>query len=86
VKPVNRSVYGIDEVDAPMTGSAMVEYSFGLPPEPLTNTPATAGKDPHDVLRTLDSAQEQSFRFFKDGVVAPFCSGPCAGPDLAGPN
>ncbi len=75
--PVNRSVWGIEEAEGPLTGSAMVEFDFGLPEAPKTNTPPTEGDDPHDAVRVLDAAYDQSNEFFRTGVIAPYCDGPC---------
>ena len=62
-------------------GSAMVEYDFGLPPSPTTNVPPTGpdNSDPHDKLRVLQSAQAQSDKFFREGIVTDFCGGACKG-------
>jgi hypothetical protein len=81
LKPVNREVFGIDDADGPLTGAAMVEYSFGLPPAPLGNYPpdATSGEDPHGKVRVLEPSYQQQDKFFREGVIAPFCSGPCGG-------
>lgn len=79
LKPVNRSVFQITEADAPFTGSGLVEFSFGLPDAPITNTPPTGPEDddPHDKVRVLDSAQEQTDVFLLTGMVEAFCSGAC---------
>jgi hypothetical protein len=79
LKPLNRDVFGIDGADGPISGSAMVEYSFGLPPAPLQNYPPQGSDDddPHDKVRGLDPSYEQSDKFFRDGVIVPFCDGPC---------
>jgi hypothetical protein len=53
VKPVNRTIFGIDEVDAPVTGSGLVEYDFGLPPEPTANVTDREGSDPHGAGQVL---------------------------------
>lgn len=77
LKPVNRSVYGIEEADGPFTGSGMVEYDFGLPEAPKTNTPPYEGADPHDDVRKLDASYDQSNEFFRTGVITTYCTGPC---------
>ncbi len=81
VSPVNRSIFGLDEQPPPIMGSAMVEYDFGLPPSPTTNVPPTGpdNSDPHDKLRVLQSAQAQSDKFFREGIVTDFCGGACKG-------
>ncbi len=77
LKPVNRTIWGIPEVDAPYKGSAMIEYDFGLPPEPITNVPMTAGQDPHAEIRTVPSAGQTLNDFLRTGVAEANCSGPC---------
>jgi hypothetical protein len=77
--PVNRPVWGIEEASAPFEGSAMVEFGFGLPELPKTNTPTLENPDddPHDKVRVLGAAFDQTDRFFRDGVVDAYCDGPC---------
>jgi hypothetical protein len=79
LKPLNRDVFGVEGRDGPFTGSGMVEYSFGLPPSPLANYPpdATSGDDPHGKPRKLEPSYLQQDKFFRDGIIAPFCDGPC---------
>jgi hypothetical protein len=79
LRPLNRDVFGIDGKDGPFTGSAMVEYSFGLPPSPLANYPPddTNGDDPHGKPRKLEPSYQQQDKFFREGIIAPFCDGPC---------
>jgi hypothetical protein len=60
----------------------MVEFNFGLLEVPKTNTPPTGplypgSDDPHDKVRKLDAAYDQSDEFFRTGIVKPFCVGPC---------
>ncbi len=78
LKPVNRELYGIPDIDGPVTdGSVVVEYDFGLAPAPLTNIPATDGTDPHGEVRFLQPAMDQQNEFFKNGDIKAFCDGPC---------
>jgi hypothetical protein len=79
VKPLNRSVWGLEEVSAPVRGSGMVEYSFGLPDAPKTNIPpdGPGSDDPHDKLRSLPFAQDQVDEFFRGGTIAQFCKSAC---------
>ncbi|MFY0531818.1 hypothetical protein [Nannocystis pusilla] len=44
--PVNRSIWGLEEVEGSHSGSAMVEFDFGLPAEPTVNVPMKEGEDP----------------------------------------
>lgn len=75
--PVNRPLFGIEEVTGTVTGSAMIEIEFGVPEVPLTNTVPPEGPDPHTmvtspswVLPTLDA-------FFRTGAISTTCDGPC---------
>ena len=79
MKPVNRELFGIDDADAPFTGNGMTEWDFGLPPAPTTNVPMEAGDDPHDKVRQLQSAIDQSDTFLRTGVVENDCGGACTG-------
>jgi hypothetical protein len=77
--PVNRPIFGLPEVTGPQTGSTLVEFEFGLPKVPKTNIPPR-GKpedDPHDKVRVLRAAIEQSDKFFRQGITENFCDGPC---------
>jgi hypothetical protein len=75
--PTNRAIFGLDEREGPHAGSAMIEYSFGLAPEPTTNVPASDGEDPHGKPRRLPAAERSLDRFLRTGVVESFCDGPC---------
>jgi hypothetical protein len=79
LKPVNRTLYGIPDTDGPFMGSGIVEFSFGLPDSPKTNTPPMGADkdDPHDKVRVLQEAYDQSDEFFRNGDVKAYCMGPC---------
>lgn len=71
-----RDVFGLPAADTPLEGqSGIIEYDFALPPAPLTNTPMTAGCNPHD--RVLTPSFEQQDRFFRTGRIEWFCNGIC---------
>jgi hypothetical protein len=54
------------------------EYSFGLPPVPLTNVPMRQGMDPHGALSGVPAAINQASHFMLTGEVKSFCAnGPC---------
>jgi hypothetical protein len=77
-----REVWGLPVVSDSHMGSALVEYDFGLPPDPVCNLPQTACNDPHGRLRRLDSAREQIDLFLRTGEIANFCdNGICSYPD-----
>ncbi|MDC0667805.1 hypothetical protein [Nannocystis radixulma] len=75
--PVNRSIWGLEEVEGSHTGSAMVEFDFGLPPEPTTNVPLREGDDPHGGPRKLAAANASMNKFFREGIVETNCDGAC---------
>jgi hypothetical protein len=78
LNPLNRELFGIPGADGPLTsGSAVIEYDFGLAPAPTTNIPATDGTDPHGEVRTLKPAMDQADEFFRNGDIKAFCDGPC---------
>jgi hypothetical protein len=79
VKPANRPIFGVEEADAPITGSAITEFSFGLPPAPITDVPnhGPDGTDPHEKVRSLKAAIDQEDTFFRTGVVKQYCDGVC---------
>jgi hypothetical protein len=79
LKPVNRSIFGIEEAAGPFSGSGLVEFSFGLPEAPKTNTPPIGpeDKDPHDSVRVLDAAHSQTNDWFRTGMVVPYCVDTC---------
>jgi hypothetical protein len=77
IAPVNRTLYGIEEVEAPYVGSAMIEYGWGLPPEPIENVPMTEGEDPHGKLADSPEATLTVEQFLRTGVVETFCDGAC---------
>ncbi|MCA9702016.1 MAG: hypothetical protein KC431_31125, partial [Myxococcales bacterium] len=78
IAPANRpELFGIDVVDQPYAGSAMIEYSYGLPPEPIENVPITEGFDPHSALQDNPTAALAIEQFLRTGVVETFCDGVC---------
>jgi hypothetical protein len=80
MKPVVRHVFGLEEVDSPFMGSALVEWDFHLS-EPETNVPpdGPSSDDPHDKVRKLQASHDQTDTFLRTGVVdmAP-CLGVCS--------
>ena len=79
MKPVNRSVFSIPEADAPFMGNGMTEFDFGLPLAPTGNVPMLEGDDPHDEVRVLPSAINQTDTFLRTGVIQNYCGGACKG-------
>ena len=57
VDPFVRPLYGVSTATAPFKdSSAIVEFDYGLPPAPLTNTPPDSSKDPHEWPRRTPEA------------------------------
>ncbi len=78
------SVYGIEELAAPLQDrSVMIEYDFGLEPNPEGNEASTNGCDPHDRVRILTASYLQQDTFFRTGRVEWFCNGACGCSDGA---
>lgn len=77
VSPFNRKIWGLEEQVAPFSGSAIVEYDFGLPPAPVENIPMDKGEDPHDEVRVLKATMSQEHEFFLTGQIKQFCDGKC---------
>jgi hypothetical protein len=60
------------------TGSALFMWDSGSPPPPTTNTPPTAGNDPHGVPRAQPIVREQAAAFLLEGIVLNVCgTAPC---------
>lgn len=80
-----RTVFGFDAVASTESGSSLVEYDFGLPPDPVCNIPMSACDDPHGLLRKLPAAAEQLDTFLRTGKTINACpDGRCRFPELAG--
>ena len=81
-----RSLWGLEAISEAAPGqSAYVEYDFGLPEDPMCNTPQRLCDDPHGKLRKLTAARDQMDHFFRTGEIKNFCEGGnCSFPDLGG--
>lgn len=80
-----RDIWGLEKVTAPHDGSGIVEYDFGLPPDPIENLPQTACEDPHGKLRKLEEFRQQIDAFYRTGIIENFCTdGVCSFPDMSG--
>src|SRR5207237_24364 len=69
--------FGIPAIPSfPFDGSAMVVWDSGVPPPPITNTPPTAGSDPHGKPRSQATARQQKSEFLEaNGTVVDGCGG-----------
>jgi hypothetical protein len=80
-----RPIWGLETVPGPVQGSAIAEYAFGLPPEPVENIPLRECEDPHGKLRKLPEFQQQLDNFLRTGAIENFCAnGICSFPDMSG--
>ena len=82
ISPTNREVWGVESTAAPYSGNAMVEFDFGVPELPKTNEPPKGDKfpkdgDPHDKVRVLPAAVDQTTSWLREGVVKQMCDGAC---------
>lgn len=75
ISPAVRPVWGLEEVEAPHIGSALVEWDYGLE-EPFENVPPESG-DPHNRPRKDEAGMAQIGHFLATGEVLHFCDGPC---------
>jgi len=77
-QPVFDDYYGIERAKAPLVDrSVMVDYEFGLEPNPANNKPNGNGCDPHDRVRDLGPSYDQQDSFFRTGKIDWFCKGAC---------
>jgi hypothetical protein len=76
--PSVASPYGIVTATAPVSGSALVLWDFGIDLHAEYAVAAPATDNPvHEGLRKATSAQQQMLRFFQDGTVTDTCGGAC---------
>ena len=76
-RPNERQPFGdIPPLKPGSKGPALFVGDGGVPPPPLTNTPPTAGHDPHDTTpRTDPKFWHQMNAFFQSGKVITVCGG-----------
>jgi hypothetical protein len=75
--PANREVWGLETAQGSAEGVGMIEYDFGLPPEPIENVPMEEGEDPHGLVRRLPASVQTRAQFLANGTIETFCDGPC---------
>jgi len=77
--PAPRAIAGLDDVTGPYSGSALVEFDFGIDPLPSeTAQPSLDDTPAHDGVRHSPAGQEQIDRFFRpNGTIESTCDGPC---------
>ncbi|HIN85759.1 MAG TPA: hypothetical protein EYN06_04690 [Myxococcales bacterium] len=78
--PAPREVVGLENVESPHAGSALVEFDYGIP-APLPGrvaTPPEETNEVHDGVRNNPLGIEQIERFFNPaGRIEHTCDGPC---------
>lgn len=75
-----RDVWGVPELEAPFTGSALVEWYYpDGPVEPYESVPPDQSVDTHECPRREPAAHEQMDAFFTDGTIVQPCDGVCEG-------
>jgi hypothetical protein len=75
--PSVQPVFGLTEAPYPTTGSAYVEFDFGLPDNPDPSQPPPKASDTHEKPRRSLEAQDQLWHFLETGEVISVCDGPC---------
>ncbi|MBI2898487.1 MAG: hypothetical protein HYY06_33355 [Deltaproteobacteria bacterium] len=77
--PAPRQVAALEEVPAPLDGSAMVEFDFGVDPLPgIEAVPPEETNPVHEAVRRLDASMRQVDAFLRpDGRIEATCEGPC---------
>jgi hypothetical protein len=74
--PLNREIYGIPAHTGMHTGSAMLEFSFGLE-DPVENVPAAGTPDPHSRIGESPAAFVMAREWLETGATQNRCEGPC---------
>lgn len=74
--PLNREVFGVPTVTGAHTGSAMIEFSFGLR-EPLENVPPMGTPDPHSRIGESTPVFPMVLDWLSTGATRNRCDGPC---------
>jgi hypothetical protein len=78
VAPKARTVWGLDEVAAPIkTANAYQEIDYGVPARAKTNRPSAKETDTHGFPRKSKKIQDQGWHFLETGEIIATCDGPC---------
>jgi hypothetical protein len=73
-------MWGIPAIPStPFAGSALVQWDYGTPAPPITNTPNRAGSDPHGAGSANPGVLEEANQFLRtNGAFVDVCNGgPC---------
>ncbi|MCB9763721.1 MAG: hypothetical protein H6739_28385 [Alphaproteobacteria bacterium] len=80
IAPETRPIWGVEEAEAPFTGSAIVEWYYpDGAEEPVENLPPDHDADTHECPRREPAAHEQLRDFVETGVINQYCDGICEG-------
>lgn len=77
IAPLNREVFGLTETTGPINRAALLEVSFGLPPEAVTNISMPQSPNPHDMPLGTQRIRDIAQDFLETGVVTNACAGTC---------
>lgn len=76
--PGNQVLFQLEPVEGPIVGgNALLDYSYGLGPNPVENIPMEEGADPHDAVFFEPTAQASLYHFLITGESVSFCDGAC---------
>jgi hypothetical protein len=84
--PDTEPYWGLDPIEEfPFSGSALVVWDSGAEVPPTTNTPPSAGFDPHEDPRADPENRDQKFEFLWGGELEDVCGrGPCTAESVEG--
>jgi hypothetical protein len=78
IAPQAQPIWGVEEREAPFSGSAIVEWAYtDVAAMPIENLPPSVESDPHECPRREPEAQEQLAQFLLTGQVEQTCEGRC---------
>ena len=80
LRPEVAPISGLKEADAPLDGSALVEFSFGIPaPRPgVLAMPSEEDNEVHEAVRRTVASRTQIDAFFRPGgLIEQTCDGVC---------
>lgn len=76
ILPTNRSIWGVEEAEPPFSGSALLEYDFGVE-EPTEAVPADADAGVHWSVTGRDTARALIGHWLQTGEAINPCDGAC---------
>ena len=83
--PDTEPYWGLDPVEFPSDGSALIVWDSGAAVPPTTNTPPREGVDPHEDPRADAANRTQKFAFLWEGELVDVCdAAPCTAASVEG--